>query len=282
MGMVTRYSPNVWEHHSRALYINVPISAELAARLVAPASGLKVDLYGGSAWLSVMLDDLDSLRAHVAAGLFVPTPLCGWMSKVNLLVRRTIPGPESISVPGYQILSLRFEPGLRGAVMIAGARHTQRIPTFAAAFEMSDGPSGSARSSSTLAPGAAYSAKLLSVGDDAATAGEVLLSIEGRLSGPLEGFDRAFVKFVVGRPHKFLAQDGGAVAAYAPEDDGSGRASFSPDGVQAVDVSELQLERLLRPLFGADDLASQLDLTRAIVFIQPDYVLVDHHNVRLA
>jgi len=86
---------------------------------------------------------------------------------------------------------------------------------------------------------------------------------------------------VVERPHKFLAQDGGAVAAYAPEDDGSGRASFSAEGVLPVDVRELQLERLLRPLFGADGIASQLDLSRACVFVQPEYVLVDHHNVRL-
>lgn len=66
-------TPNVWEHHARALYINLPLSASTASRIALERStSLQPATYHSQCWLSVVVDDLDSLWAYVG-GLCVPT-----------------------------------------------------------------------------------------------------------------------------------------------------------------------------------------------------------------
>ena len=154
-------TPNVKEHHGRALYINVPIPLEEALKLCLPP--VVPDTFHGSAWLSIVVDDLDSLQARMMGG-WMPTGMSGWMTKVNLLVAC----PESKAqewtsdaasqeagatateakttddagptdedegenknentpmIHAYQILSLHFEGNWGGVVKVQGARATQK------------------------------------------------------------------------------------------------------------------------------------------------------------
>lgn len=154
-------TPNVKEHHGRALYINVPIPLEEALKLCLPP--VVPDTFHGSAWLSIVVDDLDSLQARMMGG-WMPTGMSGWMTKVNLLVAC----PESKAqewtsdaasqeagatateakttddagptdedegenknentpmIHAYQILSLHFEDNWGGVVKVQGARATQK------------------------------------------------------------------------------------------------------------------------------------------------------------
>ena len=73
---------NVWERHLRALYINVPVSADVAASLAMPQCGVEPSIYKDESWVSVVVDDLDTLHFYVGAGLFAPTGMSGWMTKV--------------------------------------------------------------------------------------------------------------------------------------------------------------------------------------------------------
>ena len=175
----SRPAPNVREHHARALYVNVPISRRAAEQLtLAPC---EPDEFGGCCWLSVVVDDLDSLEAWLL-GRWWPTGMSGWMCKVNLLVRCPDPlgggasaagggaraGKEQQQqasrlapgmVRGYQITRLYFEAGLKagGWVKVAGARATQRVPAHQARFVVSSGGSGRAMAS-PLREGMPYSA----------------------------------------------------------------------------------------------------------------------------
>ena len=104
-------------------------------------------------------------------------------------------------VAGYQILTLDFQAtrGPSGYMKKKGAISTQKIPTFMSKFAVSVGKSGKTDKSS-LAPGTPYSATVTDKQNNS------VLAFMGQLA-PLEPTDRAFAQFVVGRPHKFLAQN---------------------------------------------------------------------------
>ena len=83
-------SPNVFENHSRALYINIPVDVATAREIAAdpvlvPSSTRK------KCWVSIVVDDLDLLSFHVGAGIYIRTPMSGWMTKVNVLVDCQVP-----------------------------------------------------------------------------------------------------------------------------------------------------------------------------------------------
>jgi len=75
----------VRERHVRALYVNVPVPEKwLQKQLTPPAVP---DVFGGSAWISIVIDDLSKLQTPMF-GRFVTVPgMNGWMMKVNALVR---------------------------------------------------------------------------------------------------------------------------------------------------------------------------------------------------
>ena len=257
-----RFVPNVREHHSRALYVNIPIEADAAKKLVVPP--LEPDTYGdgdGQCYLSVCVDDLDSLETRLL-GRWWPTGLSGWMTKVNLLVRcpaTALPGCEAARgyIRGYQILSLHFEGGgMGGAVKVKGAVATQRIPSCTARYLMTSGKTGKSMRSS-MAAGTAYGAQVArrSTGPVGPATGGILLRVQGTLRPLRKVGDAAsngtdteeFARFVVERPHKFLvwnacnnsaanqARSGagtGRMLAYSPEE-GVG-ARFGAEGVMRV------------------------------------------------
>ena len=61
---------------------------------------------------------------------------------------------------------------------------------------------------------------------------------------------------------------------YSPEDDGSGSAYFSAEGVVAVNLRHLDLVPLLRCVLTEDEVTS-IDLTQSVAILQPDRVHFD-------
>lgn len=277
---------NVRERHSRALYVNVPLSKRVAEALLAPSPHVKCATYEDEAWLSIVIDHLTYLESWTQLG-YIPMPLSGWMMKANLLVRCT-PSGSVEERPSYQIITLDFESSLvGGTIKVLGARATQRIPTEKAFFSMSDGKSGSVREE--LAADQLYSCRVCSAAGDG---DDLLVRVAGTLV-PLGEKEKEFARFVMERPNKVLAQDGGKRCVWAPET-GDG-ASFGAEGTFGVVCSELELSTAFigrlkahaAQLAAASSLESgelskaDFDMSRAVVLLQPVYNLVDHTNVEL-
>ena len=190
----------VRERHLRALYINIPIEpAAMQALLLPPAAP---HVHAAKAWLSIVLDDLFKLESPLGPCCFMPVPgMNGWMMKVNALVECP-PSTGAEALRGYQILTLDFEQtrGPTSWVKVKGAQATQMVPTQRARFSTSAGLTGCTESSPMTA-GTACSAEV------ASAEGEALVKLSGRLA-PLDDESRALCEFVVGHPHKFLAQQG--------------------------------------------------------------------------
>ena len=128
-------TPNVKEKHSRALYINIPISHEYIEKLL--GSNCIPDKYNDMCWISIVIDDLDMLEIYgPISGHYYNSGLYGWMCKTNLLVNRMVPdfNGSTWSVSGYQILTLDFESGIGGSIKAMGAKATQKIPTYLTKF----------------------------------------------------------------------------------------------------------------------------------------------------
>ena len=140
---------------------------------------------------------------------------------------------------------------------------------------MSDGASCSSRPA--FEPDAKYTAKMTD------QSGKLLLQIDGVLRH-MSSDETEFAGFVCERPHKFLYQRQGQnlVTTYAPEDDGSGSAKFSAAGCMGVefDTNSLVVQPLLERLLGSER-SKALDLEHTVAFVQPEYILVDHHNTAL-
>ena len=291
---LSRPKPNVRERHSRALYINIPIKLAAVSRFI--IEPCQADAFEGSCWLSIVVDDLDILESYCASGMFVSTGLQGWMVKTNLLVKCKVPTwnkenlNETTEVSGYQILSLDFEKGLGGNIKTLGARATQLVPTTTARFDMSSGPSGSAVDSA-LSEGLLYSAEVTSFHSSR----NPLISIRGKFRlGPHDQRTLQLMEFAINRPNKFLKQVGDDYAGYTctmSMEDNKGRLAFSPeDGDGAdfrytecvlVDVETLSLPILSRLDVGEEQLLRHIDISQAVCFVQPQYILVDHHNTKL-
>lgn len=234
----------------------------------------EVDKFDGKCWISVLIDDLDSLEAYCGGG-FIPTGMSGWMMKVNILVKCPVPSwntplaNSTTTVSGYQILTVDFEQGLGGGVKSLGARLTQKVPSNTLKFDMSSGVSGKA-TSSELKNDSGYFAKVFD------SSGRNLIELAGALQmdDSLIASNQSFIDFVINRPHKFLFQRTENLLAYSPEM-GDG-ADFSSSGCALV-----QVQRLVAPVLDKIGLSSEkhkLGLEEAVCFVQPYYILVDHHN----
>ena len=330
-----RFVPNVRERHSCATYIAISIDPSLLPPHVVPKP-LELDLFDGSAWICVVVDDLDSLEAYVSGiGRFVPTRMSGWMMKLNVMVRcpvgnATANVDESESdtaraeaealecsryVRGYLIHTLDFERCASGWIKTLGARSTQKVGAEQASFAVSSGASGAA-ARHVLEPGTTFSCTVdgvaileRSLSADATPgathderrgveeeerscapeAQQTLLSLRGVLR-TLPPSRIPLVSWIVQRPTKFLAQRDAATGSplgvvFSPEL-GDGAALPSASGCVAIDLSGddavLDLQ-LLQSRLGlglrVDDV--KLGRDRVFVFVQPEYLLVDHVNVAI-
>jgi hypothetical protein len=301
-------TPNVRERHSRALYINIPVNQKSIQHLLCAPS-----VADGVSWVSIVVDDLDTLESYTL-GTFIPTGLQGWMCKLNLLVKCKVPSSDDsigslteVEVSGYQIVTIDFESGFGGIVKSLGAKLTQRIPSETASFIVSSGLSGTTIDSS-LENGLPYSVEMTSSEEQ-----KPLVQLSGTIRTSLTDEEKQFVQFVVNRPHKFLKQCNSSVdvdppsfaaLAYSPET-GPG-AVFNHEECVWIDVNTLTASSdekdlslaILRRLGGkfrhekevAKDKDNKemeapmpmLDLSRAKCFLQPYYILVDHHNTILS
>ena len=258
-------SPNVRERHSKAIYINVPVRRADIAHLILPPC--EPDEFDGSCWLSVVVDDLDTLESWVL-GRFVPTGLKGWMCKLNLLVKCPIldTAGHSKMVKGYQILTLDFENVWGSRLKVWGARSTQGIPSESAQFDCSFGPSGQ----SFDAPMADGSDVRVDMVDGKCH----LISLIGKIKSNMTDASKLFASFVVDRPHKFLAFER-TTLVYSPE---SGHGSEVPvDGIAMISVENAALLILNR--IGIVDEA--FDSEKIVAFVQPYYIIVDHKNTSI-
>lgn len=198
-------------------------------------------------------------------------------------------------VQGYQILRLDFEAGLDGNIKRDGARRTQKIPAETAMFEMSAGRTGRSVESS-MAAGTSFSATVTSrQGGKLLRLKGVLVSRQskaqeskarmreedegkaGREDGGVD--DTAFRKFVIERPYKMLAQQDSTSMCFAAV--GGERTSFPLEGVMGVQVSELALDGLLNQLL-PKDVFTKIEMSRVRCFLQPEYLIVDRENTKLA
>jgi hypothetical protein len=273
-------SPNVRERHSRALYINIPIDKSFVECFT--LLPCECDTYHNSAWLSIIIDDLDTLESHIGGGIFlnVSNQMRGWMCKVNLLVKGPVPIPNTSFdtqevVSGYQILFLDFEEGWGGDIKRLGAIYTQAVPTTTSQFLVSSGPSG-ASIEYDLNHEEKYSAEMINPKDSSP-----LVVISGKLNSNLSPEQLEFAKFVINRPHKFLHQNYGtpkAALAYSPEI-GEG-AQFESHNCVWLEAEHINLPILSRLDERISEMVRQ-NLAEVKCFIQPSYTLVDHHNTAL-
>jgi hypothetical protein len=288
MGNSQSHKRNVFERHTRALYVNIPVSESIKSLLVAQSPRVRVSKLSGQSYLSIVVDDLCNLSAWVGVG-FLPTPMSGWMMKFNLLVDVNMPEADNKWQPAYQIMTLDFERGVGGKVKQIGAIASQKVPSHTTLFNMSCGTSGNSTEKPMIA-GAPYSAHVQT------SSNECLLRVIGTLKEMSES-EKAFATFIVERPHKVLAQNNGRSPAHAPED-GEG-AIFSAEGAMKVDFTTLELtmvkrriqELILTNHNRGSDLSNEaiekmvsefdIDYEKVTVFLQPEYVLLDHTNLPL-
>jgi hypothetical protein len=272
-------SPNVRERHSRALYINIPIKKSLVECFT--LFPCECDTFDNSTWLSIVIDDLDSLESHLGGGIFfnVSNQMRGWMCKVNLLVKGAVPILNTIDtkevVSGYQILSLDFEEGWGGDIKRLGAIYTQAVPTTISQFVVTSGLSGSSINYDLIHE-EKYSTEMTNPKDSSS-----LVVVSGKLNSSLSVEQLEFAKFVTNRPHKFLHQSYGtpkASLAYSPEI-GEG-AQFESYNCVWLEVEKINLPILNRLDERISEIVHQ-NLAEVKCFIQPSYTLVDHHNTAL-
>lgn len=202
----------------------------------------------------------------------MPVPgMNGWMMKLNALVRCPL-GPQDKPVPGYQILTLDFESGLGGWFKKLGAKATQRVPSALSKFEVSCGRIGRTAASRMDSEEPYFAAVSLRATD------ECLVDVGGRLAWIRQQEDQELCRFVMERPHKFLAQgqplDRVAYASWRDFD-------CSAKGCMQVVVSQLKLpilDRLAATLDGAELISKDRLFKDAVCFLQPEYTMTDCKN----
>jgi hypothetical protein len=268
----SRFSPNVRERHSRAVYIALPIALDAVPSDIVPPPPLELDVFDGMAWICIVVDDLDQLASYVRGSFFV-TPMVGWMMKLNVMVKCPV-GDGGSYVRGYQIRTLDFEACLSGGIKTWGARATQRIPSNQARFEMSFGASGTS-ATSPLDAGVAFACCVTQ-----SARCPPLLQCAGTLAA-LPDERRALVEFIVARPTKFLLQidgSGKSLGLFFSPELGEGACVPSADGCVEVHLAgALAAPMVSERLPGFVSTATDA----AFVFVQPEYNLVDHHNTPL-
>jgi hypothetical protein len=267
-------SPNVYEIHSCAIYISIPISSSLASSLT--ASPCTPSSYNNECYLSIVVDDLDTLKSYVYGSTFMPTNMGGWMTKMNLLVKSCVPTSKEKVVEGYQILSLDFEKGVKGWVKRLGAAMTQKINSYCGvSYESSFGKSGRTRGADMVDGGRVT----MNVKDG----GNVqLINLTGKLRTPSPA-EVEFIDFVVSRPHKFLHQGAPkdqkrqSRVVWSPWGDGW---TSSTAGVKMLDTTDLDVSGILKRELTNEvyERCFPAGVREVKVCIQPEYVLIDLHN----
>ncbi|GMH77391.1 hypothetical protein TrST_g9182 [Triparma strigata] len=279
-------TPNVSEIHATALHICIPIDPIAAESLTkAPAKPSRADNFSPNAptaFLVIVIDDLYSIKSYVSLGIsalstFVPVPLTGWMTKLNLLISSptpTLTNPAStntISAAGYQILSLDFEAGVKGNVKRLGALATQKIPSFCSSFEMSSGKAGSTLGN-PLDEGDKFTARFHREKD-------LMVDVKGTLAEPNQN-ETSFVKWVVERPHKFLLQKNGDLA-WSPW--GAGwKSDFSGCKKLVLDADGCSVEKLVESYVKSDQVLRACDFDNIFCFVQKSYEMVDCVNTKIS
>ncbi|GMH62016.1 hypothetical protein TL16_g03391 [Triparma laevis f. inornata] len=255
----------------------IPIDPVLAATLtkapakpsVSPSDNFTATA-APSSFLVVVIDDLYSIKSYVGLGYsaFLPVPLTGWMTKLNLLM--DCPTPTTASAAGYQILSLDFESGARGSVKRLGALATQKIPSYCSSFTMSRGKAGTTLKK-TLDDGDKFTATFR-------RHNSVMVDVKGTLASPSES-EASFVKWVVERPHKFLLQKNGDLA-WSPWGDGW-KSDFS--GCKKLVLEDgSSLEKLVESYVKCDEVFRACDFGNLFCFVQPSYEMVDCVNTKIS
>jgi hypothetical protein len=261
-------------------------------------------LYNGSAWVSIVVDDLFKLEAPVPGGFLKVPGMNGWMMKLNALVTCPAREPNQPALEGYQIITLDFEAtrGPSGWIKQQGALSTQKVPSCLSLFEVSSGPSG-ATTESSMAPGTSYSAAVKSVGREAVdgvdSEAQGLLLLRGTLAALESEDEQSFCDFVVNRPHKFLLQQqpqrGKSLEAQSQEGQsrqqqlvfaswrssdcsstGCMRVVPGPRAIKGGVSKDLLLPILRRRL--SAELIAHMHLDEAFCFLQPEYSMIDCKN----
>ncbi len=248
-------TPNVKEVHGPAIYITVPIPLEVAKKLTSPPC--RPSILDGSAHLSIVVDDLSSLKTYLFKGIYASTGMGGWMCKSCLLVDADINGE---TIRGYQILRLDFHPGrfgIAGFIKKIGAIVTQKVSSFTTVITAQVEPDN-------------VEAEVCNI-----------LKIKGSKDpGP---FDLDFASYVVGRPNKFLKQnfrtakqDAGSIA-WSKWGEGW---SSTMEGIYGIQLDELSIDPLLKFILAEDFKLVDKSLIKA--FVQREYILVDLVNTILS
>ena len=264
--------PNVYEIHSRALYLTIPVPLSLCMSLTAPPCS--PDLHNGEAFISICIDDLHSLQSYLFGNIYAPTNMGGYMTKLNLLVTSPVPSHAS-PVHGYQILSLDFEKGFAGFVKCLGALVTQKVPSYGGVtYRSTLGKAGRTRTADNMAAGSELNISMSS------SSGTSLVHVKGKLR-PLNSLEATFASFVVSRPHKFLHQNK-TTMAWSMWGDGW---SSPTEGIMAVDLTACDVTGILEREFGSENFRKifpeGMDKSKVKAILQPEYTLVDLHNTTL-
>jgi len=243
---------NVRERHDTAIYINIPVNAS-SITLPPP---LVFDIYKNSAWMSILIDNLDKLEYYTPFG-FIDTHTTGWLTKINLLV-----SDSNNNVPGYLMTSIDFQDNVSGYIRSAGAIVDQQVPSHVCSYNNNIQPT-SLVVDYQCSPEFGF-VKGTAVIDPLPT------------QNPL--YDESFIAFVANRTTKYLHQfNGDVMQAY---EIGPG-AFFSLDGVQTFSSASFASSSPLTRLGINIDPSYQI-CSSSLCFIQPYYILVDHKNQPVA
>jgi hypothetical protein len=209
---------------------------------------LEADIYNGSAWLSIVIDNLDKLEYHTPLG-YINTFTKGWMTKVNLLVAN-----KKTKEKGYMITSIDFENNISGYIRSKGAVLTQKIPSTVCNYNVTK-------------------TDRLSVVYDC---DEDQTSLSFQDAEMNDDIDVDFTKFVANRFTKFLYQTQKTVQQASELGEG---ADFPIAGTKHLTNLNLFTNVYWKRLnLFVYDARWQLCQNKTC-FIQPYYILVDHKNI---
>eukprot|EP00948_MAST-09A_sp_MAST-9A-sp1_P000385 g385.t1 len=280
---MTKWVRNVYERHSNAFYINIPISHKLA-KAFTDTSILTPSLDSSNqTYLQIVVDDLDILRFYVANYLPpVPTPFTGLMLKVNVLVEekgkesdaqnnQVDPSEKTNRHPGYQICGIAFEEnglGFGTYLKTQGAKSTQKIPAASNLMKMNQ------------------------VDNDITIDVKNILTLRGEINPhALTESDITFYTFsVLSRDHKYLLQNGQKITrAWV-------KLESSIEGVKRVQLKNIDtkglqvwLKTILRQSKQVNGIAKAEDVEELLsslsfekeklrCFLAPQYIITDHMN----
>jgi hypothetical protein len=160
--------------------INLKINVSAANAFLPPQ--LKADLYNGSAWVSLMVCQIEKIEMNIA-GIWIPTPMSAtWIIKTYVPVYR--PGTNHT---GYMILSMDFENSFSGWAQALGCKSTQVGVVCLEATALTVGTNGGGNVSLAGSDGAYLNAQFAST----------------------NSLDTNFVRWLIDRDYKYEAGTNG-------------------------------------------------------------------------